>query len=665
MTEIEEKEAKKLRKNKKSKDKKKKKDKKSKKRARECDDIDNKIDKASKKKKRQRDETYDRKDNVHVRIDDKPNISTADGNIKLSKHFADSENDTQTISSIKNSNNTSKLPFDYKYILAPMVGASELPFRLLCRKYGATLAYTPMMSSKQFISDDPTYRTTEFQTIPEDRPLVAHFSANDPVEFAKAAKLVEEQCDAIDLNLGCPQRTAYVGHFGSYLLEKKDRELVCSMVKAASKATKNPIFVKIRLLDTISETIELCRQLKDAGAALIAIHARLRASFERKGPGARDGPAMLDQVLEVKNALKSTGDDIPIISNGNIITFDDVKDNLSFTTADGVMSAEGILDDPTLYLPRYGEVEKNDPMITITDPSPLSFSSTSNSQPNLQEEKKIRKLKKKLSQIESIETKLKNHDGDIKCLQEGQIAKLAIKDSILKEINDIEKDIEKSNESEDSHETKKESIGPKQQTVPLSTLYGVAQDKVALANEYLDLAQRYPTIIRTIVFHTRRILKNLLVKYQLMEECVACTSLEQVRCVVEKIAKYREDPTSFKFDLEKAKREKEALERKRHEEGKRKAFEARMIRKAKREGLEDREYYLKQGAKVPTADEVKRLRKLPRDIQLKEWKRLDHTQHCMSFHLDEGGCKRGRACAFLHVDATGSNTFVESEEVAG
>lgn len=182
--------------------------------------------------------------------------------------------------------NTKKyFPFEYEHILAPMVGASELAFRLLCRKYGATLAYTPMMSASQFVEEASALKLTshqtvansdicEFQTIPEDRPLVCHFSANKPEHFAQAAKLVEKYCDAIDLNLGCPQRTAFVGHFGSYLLGDEDRKLVLDIIRAGAKAVAIPIFVKIRLLDTIEETIKLCHQLRDAGASLIAIHAR-------------------------------------------------------------------------------------------------------------------------------------------------------------------------------------------------------------------------------------------------------------------------------------------------------------------------------------------------------------------------------------------------------
>ena len=121
----------------------------------------------------------------------------------------------------------------------------------------------------------------------------------------------------------------------------------------------------------------------------------------------------------------------------------------------------------------------------------------------------------------------------------------------------------------------------------------------------------------------------------------------------------------FHFDKEKAQREKDAMERKKREEGKRKNYEARMIRKAKREGKTDLEYYLRQGSQVPTVEEIEKLRSLSKEMQLKKWKENDHSQHCMAFHLEDGGCKRDRACAFLHVDAKGANSFAEVDEVAG
>mmetsp|Transcript_19496 Transcript_19496/g.54361 ORF Transcript_19496/g.54361 Transcript_19496/m.54361 type:complete len:409 (-) Transcript_19496:1040-2266(-) len=266
---------------------------------------------------------------------------------------------TSPKTSTKTSTATPTKLCDHRYIVAPMVGASELPFRLLCRKYGAQLVYTPMMIAEQFAASEE-YRRTEFQTTPFDRPLVCHFAANDPHEFAAAARLAEPHCDAIDLNLGCPQRTAYAGHFGSYLLDAKDRPLVLDMVRTASRAVSIPIFVKIRLLDTYDATLELCKQLFDAGASLVAVHARYRASFHRKGPGARDGPALLDQVKRLREDLDDDDNDDSfyrhkrLVTNGNTVTYDDVVTNLEFTRADGIMSAEGILDNPALYLGRFG-----------------------------------------------------------------------------------------------------------------------------------------------------------------------------------------------------------------------------------------------------------------------------------------------------------------------
>lgn len=83
-----------------------------------------------------------------------------------------------------------------KYILAPMVGGSELAFRLLCRRYGTKLAYTPMINAERFANDED-YRREQFQTHPLDRPLVCHFGGNDPGKMLTAAKYVEHECDAI------------------------------------------------------------------------------------------------------------------------------------------------------------------------------------------------------------------------------------------------------------------------------------------------------------------------------------------------------------------------------------------------------------------------------------------------------------------------------------
>jgi tRNA-dihydrouridine synthase 1 len=524
---------------------------------------------------------------------------------------------------------------DLRYILAPMVGASELAFRLLCRKYGATLAYTPMMDAARF-AQDAEYRKSEFQTCPQDRPLVCHFSANTPEDFTAAAVAAQPYCDAIDLNLGCPQRTAHVGHFGSYLLGKEDRELVVNIIRTASQAVKIPICVKIRLLQSLDETVELVQQLHEAGASWIAIHARYRATWDRKGPGARDGAALLDQVQAIREKLPN----VKIIANGNIITHKDCEKNLALTKADGVMSAEGILDNPALFLPRYGK--DLDQSIELLNP----FAGVAS--PVINVLKTRRKLEKKLREIQKIEAKLAKGEK----LIEEQKQKLTNKSKIDSELTAL------SSESEPSGSSNTEKTNT---TTTLGELTKLGSNKLHLANEYLSLVRQYPITIRTVVFHTRRMLCDELKQYQLMDDCVAAQSVDEVQAIVDKLQNYKSDPQSFQFDREKAAREKEEITRKKHEEGKRKRFEERMVRKAKREG-KDLEFYLRVGAVLPTVSIISKLKKLSKEEQLQEWKK-NHSQHCIGYHLDT--CKRDRGCCFLHVDPKGNNSFVESDEVAG
>lgn len=223
-----------------------------------------------------------------------------------------------------------------KTVCAPMVHQSELPFRMLCRKYNTDLCYTPMFHSKLFATEQK-YRDKHFSTVPEDRPLVVQFCANDPYYLLKAAKLVEKDCDAVDINFGCPQRIAKAGNYGAFLMEKP--ELQYNLIKTLHDHLNIPVFCKIRVYPEYERTLEYARMCERAGAQLITVHGRTR---EMKG--CKQGLADWEQIKKLKEDLT-----VPVISNGNIRHLEDVKSCLDFTKADGVMSAEGLLKNPALF----------------------------------------------------------------------------------------------------------------------------------------------------------------------------------------------------------------------------------------------------------------------------------------------------------------------------
>ncbi|XP_076919325.1 uncharacterized protein LOC143580079 [Bidens hawaiensis] len=223
-----------------------------------------------------------------------------------------------------------------KLIVAPMVDNSELPFRLLCRKYGATGAYTPMLHSRIFTENDK-YRASEFTTCKEDRPLFVQFCANDPDTLLEAARRVEPYCDYVDINLGCPQRIAKRGNYGAFLMDKLP--LVKSLVEKLSQNLNVPVSCKIRIFPDLQDTLNYAKMLEDAGCALLAVHGRTRD--EKDGKKIR---ANWEAIRAVKNALR-----IPVLANGNIRHMDDVKRCLEETGADGVLSAETLLENPALF----------------------------------------------------------------------------------------------------------------------------------------------------------------------------------------------------------------------------------------------------------------------------------------------------------------------------
>ena len=144
----------------------------------------------------------------------------------------------------------------HRLVLAPMVGGSELAYRLLARRHGAELCYTPMIKTDEWLKPGGGVALLERERAGADCPLVAHFGGNDPEELLACAECAQhcEGVAAVDLNLGCPQRSAQSGHFGAFLCATPaDRELVLTIVRTLAHGLIVPVFCKVRLCEIASD----------------------------------------------------------------------------------------------------------------------------------------------------------------------------------------------------------------------------------------------------------------------------------------------------------------------------------------------------------------------------------------------------------------------------
>lgn len=222
------------------------------------------------------------------------------------------------------------------------------------------LAYTPMLHARMF-TETATFRNHHFQPTRSglnsrldhteqkdqfldgnptiDRPLFVQFCANSPEEYLQAAEYVQPFCDAVDLNLGCPQGIARKGQYGAFLQE--DWDLVYRLINKLHRKLAVPVTAKIRILETKEKTLEYANIVLSAGASIITVHGRRR---EQKGHNT--GLADWSVLKYLRDHLPA---DTVLFANGNILRHEDIRRCLEATGADGVMSAEGNLYDPTIF----------------------------------------------------------------------------------------------------------------------------------------------------------------------------------------------------------------------------------------------------------------------------------------------------------------------------
>lgn len=231
-----------------------------------------------------------------------------------------------------------KLSFDKPiYVLAPLAGYTDLPFRSVVKKFGADLTVSEMLSSNALAhGSEKTLQMIEKS--PLEDPYSVQIAGADVEVVRQAVEILNQQSgiDIIDLNCGCPVPKV-VGHgSGSSLL--LNLPLMGEIIKTIkSNSNKSLTSVKIRLGFEEKNHIDIAKMVEDSGADFIAVHGRTRAG---KFKAAVD----YDAIKEIKASVN-----IPVIANGDIDSYEKAKWVLEHTGADGVMIGRGAVGAPWIF----------------------------------------------------------------------------------------------------------------------------------------------------------------------------------------------------------------------------------------------------------------------------------------------------------------------------
>jgi tRNA-dihydrouridine synthase B len=236
-----------------------------------------------------------------------------------------------------------------KVLLAPLAGIADTAFRLIAKRFGASLVYTEMVSAEGLVRGNTgSLRLLYFKA--EERPIGVQIFGSDPESMAQASRVIDKlKPDLIDLNFGCPVKKVVQKNGGSALL--KDLRLVERIISAVTTSSSLPVTVKTRSGWDQNRlvAVQVAKIAEDCGAKAIAIHPRTQKDDYSK-------KADWDIIAEAKKAVK-----IPVIGSGDIFTPQDAKNMLDHTDCDAVMIGRGALGNPWIFAQvnhflKYGEL---------------------------------------------------------------------------------------------------------------------------------------------------------------------------------------------------------------------------------------------------------------------------------------------------------------------
>jgi tRNA-dihydrouridine synthase B len=229
-----------------------------------------------------------------------------------------------------------KLMLQGSLVLAPMSRVTNLPLRLLCKKYGASLVYSEMISSEAVVRGNPKSISLGLIAA-EERPVGVQLMGSDSLTLQRSALFLEKiyEPDIIDLNFGCPAQDVVRSGCGCALI--KNTGIIREIIERLTGSLDVPVTAKMRILDSIDRTVEIARAIEKAGATALTVHGRT----QKQG---YSGKVNLEIIKAIKSAIS-----IPVIANGDIMDEKIAGHVLEYTQCDGLMIGRAAVGDPYIF----------------------------------------------------------------------------------------------------------------------------------------------------------------------------------------------------------------------------------------------------------------------------------------------------------------------------